>query len=48
MKEQFPKYFEAIGKFRQTWNAAAEQFHRERFAANGICAPEAAGSANQP
>jgi glycosyltransferase involved in cell wall biosynthesis len=36
IREQFPKYFEAIGRFRQIWNAAAEQFHRERFAAHGL------------
>lgn len=41
IKTQFPKYFEAIGRFRQTWNAAAEQFHRERLAAHEICPPEA-------
>jgi hypothetical protein len=40
IRAQFSKYFEAIGRFRQTWNAAADQFHRERLAANGICPPE--------
>lgn len=40
IKEQFSRYYEAIARFRQTWNAAAEQFHRERFAANGIFAPD--------
>jgi glycosyltransferase involved in cell wall biosynthesis len=40
---QFPKYFEAIGRFRQAWNVVAEKFHRERLAANGICPPEAVG-----
>jgi glycosyltransferase involved in cell wall biosynthesis len=31
LKEQFQQYYEAIQRFRQTWNAAVEQFHRERF-----------------
>ena len=33
LKEQFSAYYEAINRFRETWNAGAEQFHRERFEA---------------
>ena len=36
VRENFPKYYAAIGKFRQTWNAQAEQFHADRLAANGV------------
>jgi glycosyltransferase involved in cell wall biosynthesis len=40
IKAQFPEYYAAIGRFRQTWNVAAVQFHRERLAVNGIFVPE--------
>ena len=33
LKQQFPKFYEAINRFRDTWNSQAEQFHQERFAA---------------
>jgi glycosyltransferase involved in cell wall biosynthesis len=36
IKQQFPHFFDAIGKFRQQWNESAEQFHRERFQALGV------------
>lgn len=36
LKAQFPKFYDAINRFRETWNAQAEQFHRERFTALGI------------
>lgn len=36
IKAEFPKFYEAIGHFRTTWNANAENFHRERFAALGV------------
>jgi glycosyltransferase involved in cell wall biosynthesis len=32
LKEQFPIFYEAINRFREIWNAKAEQFHRERLA----------------
>ena len=28
LKDQFPRYYEAINRFRETWNAEAEEFHR--------------------
>jgi len=31
LKEHFQQYYDAIQHFRQTWNAAVEQFHQERF-----------------
>ncbi len=36
LKNEFPKFYAAIGKFRTTWNADAEKFHRARLAANGV------------
>jgi glycosyltransferase involved in cell wall biosynthesis len=33
LREQFPAYYEAIHRFRETWNAGAEQFHREHLGA---------------
>jgi glycosyltransferase involved in cell wall biosynthesis len=33
LKEQFPKFYEAINDFRKTWNDDAVRFHRERLAA---------------
>jgi len=31
IREQFPKFYESIQRFRQSWNAEVEQFHRERL-----------------
>jgi len=31
LRDQFPKFYEAIQRFRQSWNAEVEQFHRTRF-----------------
>jgi glycosyltransferase involved in cell wall biosynthesis len=36
LKNEFPKYYAAIGRFRETWNADAEKFHRERLVALGV------------
>lgn len=36
IKAEFPRFYAAIGNFRTTWNAGAEQFHRERFAKLGV------------
>ena len=33
LKERFQFFYEAINRFREIWNAKAEQFHRERLAA---------------
>jgi len=41
IKGNFPKYYEAIQRFRRAWNAQAEQFHAERLAANGVAGPTA-------
>jgi glycosyltransferase involved in cell wall biosynthesis len=32
LKERFQFFYEAINRFREIWNAKAEQFHRERLA----------------
>jgi hypothetical protein len=31
IRARFPVYYEAINRFRETWNAGVEQFHRERI-----------------
>jgi len=36
IRNEFPKFFRAIGNFRTTWNDNAERFHRERFAELGL------------
>jgi glycosyltransferase involved in cell wall biosynthesis len=36
LKNGFPNYYSAIGKFREAWNVDAENFHRDRLAALGI------------
>jgi glycosyltransferase involved in cell wall biosynthesis len=33
LKEQFPTFYEAINRFREKWNADAEQFHRDHLPA---------------
>jgi glycosyltransferase involved in cell wall biosynthesis len=33
LKEHYPIYYEAINRFRASWNAEVERFHRERLAA---------------
>jgi hypothetical protein len=33
LKEQFRLFYEAINRFREVWNAKAEQFHHEHLAA---------------
>ena len=33
LKEKFQLFYEAINRFREIWNAKAEQFHRERLTA---------------
>ena len=32
LKQNFSKYYDAIGRFRAMWNETAEKFHRERLA----------------
>jgi glycosyltransferase involved in cell wall biosynthesis len=32
LKETFPMFYDSIKRFRETWNAEAEHFHRERMA----------------
>jgi glycosyltransferase involved in cell wall biosynthesis len=36
LKREFPKYYDAIGRFRAAWNVDAERFYHERLTANGI------------
>ena len=36
LQQEFPKFHTAIDIFRQTWNAEAEKFHRERLIALGL------------
>jgi len=31
IRARFPVYYEAISRFRETWNAGVEKFHRERI-----------------
>ena len=33
LKKGFPVYYETINRFRETWNAGVEKFHRERLSA---------------
>ena len=33
IRARFPIYYEAINKFRATWNAGVEKFHDERIGA---------------
>lgn len=33
IRTRFPVYYAAINRFRETWNAGVEKFHRERIAA---------------
>jgi len=31
IRSRFPIYYEAINRFRETWNAGVEKFHDERI-----------------
>ena len=31
LKARFQTYYEAINRFRKSWNAGVEKFHRERL-----------------
>ena len=36
LRDNFPQYREAIGRFLVAWNESALEFHRKRLAANGM------------
>jgi glycosyltransferase involved in cell wall biosynthesis len=36
VRDEFPKFSQAIGSFRTTWNNSAKKFHRERFTELGL------------